>query len=152
MSYRCPVCGAVSHNPNDEREGYCARCHDFTETVQYGSRPLYWVLDDGHNAVPAATLMQYAEMFKDVGGRTVDYTEFHVAGQAEPVCVSTVFLGIDHGFGFSERPVLFETMVFGGLFDQEQWRYCTWDEAAAGHKAVVAQLMARYVVAAAGED
>jgi hypothetical protein len=26
----CPRCRAVSHNPNDKREGYCGRCHDFT--------------------------------------------------------------------------------------------------------------------------
>jgi len=49
------------------------------------------------------------------------------------VRVSTVFLGIDHGFG-EGPPVLFETMVFGGEFDQEQERYCTWDQAEKGHK------------------
>lgn len=30
MAFRCPVCGMVSHNPNDEREGYCGKCHDWT--------------------------------------------------------------------------------------------------------------------------
>lgn len=29
-SITCPVCGATSHNPNDVREGYCGRCHDWT--------------------------------------------------------------------------------------------------------------------------
>ena len=29
MSYTCPRCGAVSHNPNDERERYCGRCKTF---------------------------------------------------------------------------------------------------------------------------
>lgn len=29
MSFTCPTCGAVSHNPNDERELYCCRCHEF---------------------------------------------------------------------------------------------------------------------------
>jgi len=33
--------------------------------------------------------------------------------------------------------VLFETMVFGGKLDQEQERYCTYDEAEAGHKTMV---------------
>lgn len=47
--------------------------------------------------------------------------------------VSTVFLGLDHGFGDGRRPVLFETMVFGGEFDQEQERYCTLEEAKQGH-------------------
>ena len=26
----CPVCESVSANPNDIREGYCGRCHDWT--------------------------------------------------------------------------------------------------------------------------
>jgi hypothetical protein len=45
--------------------------------------------------------------------------------------VSTVFLGIDHGFG--DDPILFETMVFGGEYDGIQKRYSTWDEAVEGH-------------------
>ena len=28
-AYCCPLCGAVSHNPNDLRERYCGRCHRF---------------------------------------------------------------------------------------------------------------------------
>ncbi len=47
--------------------------------------------------------------------------------------VSTVFLGIDHNWR-SSVPILFETMIFGGKYDQEQWRYCTWKEAEEGHK------------------
>lgn len=55
----------------------------------------------------------------------------------EQVSVSTVFLTIDHGFGRSRLPVLFETMVFGGSFDDRQWRYCTLEEAQVGHQIVV---------------
>lgn len=29
MSFTCPKCKAVSHNPNDERGRYCGRCHEF---------------------------------------------------------------------------------------------------------------------------
>lgn len=29
-TFTCPKCGAVSYNPNDIREGYCGRCHEFT--------------------------------------------------------------------------------------------------------------------------
>ena len=46
--------------------------------------------------------------------------------------VSTVWLGLDHSFG-SGPPLIFETMVFGGEFDQEQQRYSTEEEAKAGH-------------------
>jgi hypothetical protein len=29
-SFTCPRCGAVSHHPDDIREGYCGRCRDWT--------------------------------------------------------------------------------------------------------------------------
>lgn len=39
MSFTCPRCGATSHHPRDEQEGYCGNCHDWTrgETVPIGS-------------------------------------------------------------------------------------------------------------------
>lgn len=48
------------------------------------------------------------------------------------VRVSTIFLCIDHGWG-EGPPIIFETMVFGGPLDQEQWRYSTEAQALAGH-------------------
>jgi hypothetical protein len=48
--------------------------------------------------------------------------------------VSTVFLGIDHNYKGKGRPVLFETMVFGGPLTDYQERYCTWEEAEKGHQ------------------
>jgi hypothetical protein len=50
--------------------------------------------------------------------------------------VSTVFLGLDHRFG-DGPPIVFETMVFGGPFDQDCDRYESWDEAVAGHARIV---------------
>lgn len=55
--------------------------------------------------------------------------------------VSTVFLGLDHGWGDSD-PILFETMVFqeqgrGRADDELTERYCTWEEAEEGHKKIV---------------
>jgi hypothetical protein len=72
-----------------------------------------------------------------------------------PLYVSTVWLGIDHGMGFSEKPLIFETMIFpslSGYWDrrtqravveslhpelrvlvEECWRYSTVGEALAGH-------------------
>lgn len=52
------------------------------------------------------------------------------------VYVSTVFLGVDHSV-FGNRPILFETLVFGGQLDGEMDRYFTWEEAEAGHAAMV---------------
>lgn len=57
--------------------------------------------------------------------------------------VSTVFLGLDHNFGGGGPPVVFETMVFGGAYDQKCARYCTWDECLAGHDAFVNILIKR---------
>ena len=49
------------------------------------------------------------------------------------VLVSTVFLGLDHGFTSAGPPVLWETMIFGGPLDEYQLRYCTYADAMAGH-------------------
>ena len=51
--------------------------------------------------------------------------------------VSTVFLGLDHSFGASTVPILFETMIFGGQHDDYQERYATYKQAEAGHKFAV---------------
>ena len=32
----CPRCGATSHHPEDERQGYCGRCHWWTSDPQLG--------------------------------------------------------------------------------------------------------------------
>lgn len=50
--------------------------------------------------------------------------------------VSTVFLGLDHSYGEGD-PVLFETLVFDGALDGEMERYHTFEEAKAGHLAMV---------------
>lgn len=70
-----------------------------------------------------------------------------------PFWVSTVFLGLDHGFvpWDGPQPVLFETMVFPRTEqddpkDKANWRdeimqrYCTLEQAEAGHKAIVESL------------
>jgi hypothetical protein len=52
------------------------------------------------------------------------------------VRVCTAFLGIDVSFGVGE-PILFETMVLGGKWDRELFRYCTWEAAYESHAAIV---------------
>lgn len=41
MAFTCPRCGRTSHNPNDEREGYCGACSDWTgrPSVPRDTRP-----------------------------------------------------------------------------------------------------------------
>ena len=53
------------------------------------------------------------------------------------VSVSTVWIGIDHSYLREGPPLIFETMVFGGALDGEQWRYTTARQAQIGHDEVV---------------
>lgn len=55
---------------------------------------------------------------------------------------STIWLGIDHSWGYGLRPLIFETMVFGGPHDQWMARHSTEQDAITGHKSVVARLQA----------
>ncbi len=50
--------------------------------------------------------------------------------------VSTVWVGIDMGFG-GGPPLIFESMVFGNTMNQEQVRYETEEDARAGHEKLV---------------
>src|SRR5690606_14600642 len=50
------------------------------------------------------------------------------------VKISTVFLGINYRPFDEGLPLVFETMIFGGEFDQMQEHYATWGEAEAGHR------------------
>jgi hypothetical protein len=52
------------------------------------------------------------------------------------VKVSTVFLGLDHGDG-DGPPVLWETMIFGGVHDGDCERYTSRADAEAGHARAV---------------
>lgn len=72
-------------------------------------------------------LLTWAAWFEDAAERFVKKTTI---GDSE---VSTVFLGLDHAFGFDVEPKLFETMIFGGPLDQYQERCATWDQAEAMH-------------------
>lgn len=59
----------------------------------------------------------------------------------DDVFVSTVFLGMDHGWNIDKdvnyKPVLWETMIFGGEHDQYQERYTSYKDALRGHFAVL---------------
>ncbi len=53
--------------------------------------------------------------------------------------VSTVWLGMNHAWD-DGPPLIFESMVFGGLLDQDQVRYTTEEQARAGHDELVAKV------------
>lgn len=94
----------------------------------------YWMLD-GKTPVRALNLIEWGT-WMEIGDRRV--AEDFVGS----VRVSTVFLGLNHQFG-DGPPILFETMVFGGVLDDLTCRYSTWDEAEKGHQAILEQFLAK---------
>lgn len=72
-------------------------------------------------------------LFADTEARTVGYTELDAG-----VRVSTIWLGLDHRFLGDGPPLIYETMIFGGPHDEEQWRYPNREAALAGHDQAVA--------------
>ena len=94
--------------------------------------PNMYVLD-GHEPKRERDLIRWATWFEHadrIVARTVQ----------DDVSVSTVFLGLDHGFG--GKRLLFETMVFGNYSEGDGERYATWDEAVEGHKRWVKRVFA----------
>lgn len=94
----------------------------------------FWI-DADHVVHPARDMDEWSAHYDD------DHRIVAQTGN-DNIWVSTVFLGINHNFGFSDdtRPILFETMIFGGRMDDYQHRYCTYEEALAGHHMVCEEL------------
>lgn len=91
---------------------------------------------DGHTPVACPDIAKWGRWMES-GDRRVALTDLGA------VRISTVFLGVDHGYGPSREPILFETMAFvdGEPADAHAWgfaRYATWEEAEAGHARAVA--------------
>ena len=93
------------------------------------SRTPHYILEDGK--IKEVSFME-AAAWMGANKHQIEHTDL-----GDGVFVSTVFLTIDHGWGRHKLPVLFETMVFGGKFNENQWRYCTLEEAQVGHQIVV---------------
>lgn len=98
-----------------------------------------YILDENNQPVRCHDLMEWAKWF-EIGTRRVKLD------QVGPIRVSTVFLGIDHGWG-DGPPILWETMIFcdeeveapDGI-DQMQWRYTSHEEAVRTHDLIVKSL------------
>jgi hypothetical protein len=98
----------------------------------------------GHEPKRLDDVVAWARWFESTD-RHVALTEFE-----DGVFVSTVFLGMDHNFYSKGPPILFETMIGKrnkmtnrSTFEEHQWRYATWDEAEAGHKAALRMVLMR---------
>ncbi len=102
--------------------------------------PKFYTLDAAGNPRSVPTLIEWAKEFEEKD-RRVAYTKI---GDAE---VSTVFLGLDHGFGHGP-PLLFESMIFweGHGLNADQERYTTREEALAGHEAMVTRVRSAQIL------
>ena len=148
MAYKCVHCGTVNDDRLDELEEYCVACKRWAEPRD--SLSSHYRLDADHNVVPCS-LREWCETFE--ASRQVADTETRFYR------VSTVFLGLNHGFHGDGPPIVFETMTFeqessvddsgehlirynrsvdGDLraFD----RYASWDDAMTGHEAIVGRI------------
>jgi len=91
----------------------------------------YYKLDENKNPVPCS-IEEYASDHEDFEKRKRVGREKYKGYD-----ISTVFLGLNHDSGGeSPKPIVFETMVFGDLMndDEYQTRCCTWVEALGMHQ------------------
>ncbi len=114
-----------------------ANAAQMTGSRHRGVAGLY-LLGPGHIIIPTFDIVAWALARSHVSQRRVAWTRL-----APDIWVSTVFLGIDHNFLSGGPPLVFETMVHSDYGWDDQVRYCTWDEAEAGHHAMVETISAR---------
>lgn len=100
-----------------------------------------YILNDKREPIPETDALKWGKWFQFVSNRMIERTEAYQVGHDEPeaILISTVFMGIDHGFG--GKVILYETMVFGGKEDGLCWRYETEAQAREGHQKAVRKVM-----------
>jgi len=97
----------------------------------------HYILDANGDPQLCEDFLAWAEWFEGTVGtreRVLAHDRDEGANGLE-ILVSTVFLGLDHSFG-GGPPVLWETMVLGGLLDGLQMRYTSREEAFRGHQEI----------------
>jgi hypothetical protein len=106
---------------------------DLDRVESFGGRALYYDRDGNPISLRRfSELLQKHEMYRRVALTNI----------GDDIAISTVWLGIDHNFIHDGPPLIFETMVFGPVLDEEQWRYSTLAAAQRGHREAVALVRA----------
>ena len=102
-----------------------------------------WYILEERTVMPVASYDEFTAWRKRQDPGPPTFTKRIAADDVNDVHVSTVFLGLDHGYG-DGPPVVFETMTFDhrtpARIDEWCWRYSTLDEAEAGHRRIVAAI------------
>lgn len=102
---------------------------------------------EGRRVVPS-NLATWAATIDGMGGnRVLAWTRI-----ARDVDVSTVFLGVDHRHGATGPPIVFETLVFGGIAHDYMRRYSSYRKAIRGHWRTVRMVRAREAAARKGRQ
>lgn len=105
-------------------------------------RKEYWLVDpETHEITGYGDINEWAQAQTTPGVKLKGRMHVGDSSVLRLCRVSTVFMGIDHGGypfveldGVTERPIVFETMIFGGPLDQKyQTRCSTWAEAEEMH-------------------
>jgi len=92
---------------------------------------MWYKLDKNNKVIPCKNSIEYIKWeIKYPDRKTVK--QQHIGD----VYISTVFLGLNHGYN-GKKPILWETMIFGGKHDQYQVRYASYDDAVKGHEIAV---------------
>ena len=90
-----------------------------------------YILDNKGNPIPEPDIFKWGKWFEKAERHIGDTT-------IGDIRISTVFLGLDHGYGLERgNPVLWETMIFGGELDGEMERYTSLKDALNGHQQMV---------------
>ena len=97
-----------------------------------------YILEDGQPKLIDDVLL-WGRWFEDhPNERRVAITYLSCLMGSRERFVSTVFLGLDHGYGESEKPVLWESLDFPEY--ETMTRYTSREDAIAGHWAMVEEL------------
>lgn len=91
---------------------------------------------EGQTPVPVGSFMEWSLWIMSAS-TTVMINELR------DCIISTRFVGIDLNSGscnFESQPMVFETLVMGGVMDGKKNLYPTWDEAIQGHLKICTQV------------
>ena len=103
---------------------------------------------EGHKPIPCDDSMEWVRWMQK-GNRIVKQetlmTKENKGCVVREVKISTVFLGMDHNYLHQGSPLLFETMTFGGIENDQSicLRCSTWEEAEAQHEKVKLYLLGK---------
>jgi hypothetical protein len=93
---------------------------------------MHYLLDKNKEPYPV-TIKEAIKLYKNPEMKIVKQDTI------DDVFISTVFLGMDHSWSNKpgHKPVLWETMIFGGEYSEYQERYTSHHDALEGHQKAI---------------